>query len=108
MAIPEEKLVELKEALLADKKRLEDKIVALKDMDFGSSPGLNNEEADEAEERSNTLATIETFETRLEGISVALKKFEMDSYGKCEKCNGDMSLALLEANPESSTCKECK
>ena len=108
MAVPEDKLNELKESLLSDKKRIEHKISILKETDFGDSPGTDNEEADETEELANQLATVSVLEKRLDNIGFALEKIEKGEYGVCESCKNDISLELLQANPESHTCKECK
>lgn len=108
MAIPREKLNELKESLLADKERIENKISILEETDFGDSPGTDNEEADEYEEQANQLATVKVLQERVENINSALEKIEKGTYGVCESCNEEISLDLLQANPESKTCKGCK
>ena len=103
-----DQLEKFQEHLLSEQKRLRDKISSLKDTDFGSSPGEDNEEADESEEIANSLATIEVLQERLDGIDAALGKIEAGTYGTCQVCGGAISLDLLEANPESPSCKECK
>ena len=109
MTIPKDKLAELKETLLQEKERIQKNMKVLtKNMDFGDSPGMDNEEADESEETANELATIETLKDRVDNIDSALEKMAAGTYGVCDNCKGDIELELLEANPESAVCKKCK
>ncbi len=109
MAIPKDKLDQLKQTLLGEKKRIEENIKVLgKDMDFGDSPGVDNEEADESEEAINTLATIKTLKERVTNIDIALGRMEFGTYGVCEDCGKEIEPELLNANPESAVCKGCK
>ena len=108
MAIPQEKLNELKELLIDDQTRIKEKLELLKNMDFGDSPGADNEEADETEEMANKLGTIEALEERVENIGAALERIEAGAYGTCEKCGGEIELEVLEVNPEGALCKGCK
>lgn len=41
-------------------------------------------------------------------IENALKKFQTNEYGICEKCGGDISLQRLEALPYAKLCLDCK
>ena len=109
MAIPKEKLSKFQEVLLGEKERILRNIKALgEDVDFGDSPGIDNEEADEGEEAANKLANIKTLKERVANIDIALGKVNSGTYGVCQDCGKDIELELLEANPESAVCKECK
>lgn len=109
MNIEPTKLQELKETLLSEKARIQENIGVLqKDLDFGDSPGMDNEEADESEEAANELNTIQTLQDRIVNIDAALQRMEAGTYGVCEDCGQDIDLALLEANPESAVCRDCK
>ncbi len=108
MTISKDKLNQFKETLLEEKQRIEKNIKVIGDMDFGDSPGMDNEKADEVEEAANMLPTIETLKGRIDNIDAALEKMESGTYGTCESCEGEIGLELLEANPESATCEECK
>ena len=109
MAISKDKLDGLKETLLNEKERILRNIKALgEDVDFGDSPGIDNEEADEGEEATNKLANIKTLKERVANIDIALGKVNSGTYGVCQDCGKDIELELLEANPESAVCKECK
>ena len=109
MAISKDKLDGLKETLLNEKERILRNIKALgEDVDFGDSPGIDNEEADEGEEAANKLANIKTLKERVTNIDIALGKVNSGTYGICQNCGKDIELELLEANPESAICKKCK
>ena len=109
MAISKDKLDGLKETLLNEKERILRNIKALgEDVNFGDSPGIDNEEADEGEEATNKLANIKTLKERVANIDIALGKVNSGTYGVCQDCGKDIELELLEANPESAVCKECK
>lgn len=106
--VPQDKLTELAKLLEQDGDRIEKKLAVLRSGDFGDAPGLDNEDADEAEEMSNTLATIQVLERRLLDIKDALERIAIGTYGSCTRCHGEISVELLEADPESSLCKGCK
>ena len=109
MAISKEKLDGLKQVLLEEKKRIEENIEILgADLEFGDSPGLDNEEADEGEEAANNLSAVTLLKDRVANIDTALTKMESGTYGICEHCGEEIELELLEANPESRVCRECK
>jgi DnaK suppressor protein len=108
MAIPKEKLDQLEKTLREDKKRIEEKLKVLQDMDFGDSPGLDNEEADETEEMANKLGTIETLKDRLDNIDAALQRMADGKYGLCTNCGQEMEVEILEASPEGALGRECK
>jgi len=109
MTIPKEKLEQLKQTLLEERKRIQENIKVLgKNMDLGDSPGMDNEEADESEEADNELGAIEVLKERIANMDVALGKMESGTYGACEDCGENIELELLEVNPESAVCRECK
>jgi RNA polymerase-binding transcription factor DksA len=106
--IPKEKLAELAKLLKQDGDRIEKELEVLKNDEFGDTPGLDNEEADEVEEMSNTLATVQVLERRLLDIKDALARITAGTYGSCIRCHKEISLELLKADPESGLCKDCK
>jgi len=109
MTISKDKLDQLKNALMGEKVRIEKNMKVLeKDLDFGDSPGLDNEEADESEEAANEFNTMDMLKSRVNKIENALAKMESGKYGICEDCGEEIELELLEVNPESTSCKECK
>ena len=44
----------------------------------------------------------------LTDIADALQKIEDGTYGECENCGEDISIARLEANPIAKLCVDCK
>ena len=108
LMIPKEELAELAELLEKDRERLEQELATLRNDEFGDAPGMDNEEADETEELSNTLTTVKVLERRLVDIKDALARIAAGTYGICTRCHQPISLELLEADPESGLCKDCK
>ena len=99
----------LKSKLEREKKDLEKQILELeKPVDFGSESDHFEEEADEAEEFGKNLGMAETFKARLNDVGHALGKIAKGGYGKCEKCGGEVELDVLNIDPESRYCKQCK
>ena len=103
--------MDLKDKLL---KEQEDIIKQLKDLgevpDMGSDTEGETfeEEADEAEEYSKNLGIKQVLKERLLEIKNALDKISRGAYGKCENCGKEIEPKLLEVNPESRYCKNCK
>ena len=58
------------------------------------------------DELSSQLVEVESRE--LTHISVALKRMQEGTYGKCEGCDGKIPLARLQALPYASTCINCQ
>lgn len=75
--------------------------------DFGSDVDTD-EETDESEEYGNVMSIVQTLKNRLSDIETALKKINNGKYGICEDCGKKISEKLLEINPESKLCQECK
>ena len=110
----------LKEKLLAEKERLEKELseFATKDPkvkgdwdakfpNYGDENSDQDENSDEVEEYAADIALEHTLELRLKDIDDALEKIEKGTYGKCEKCGGEIPKERLEANPEARDCIEC-
>ncbi len=75
--------------------------------DFGSDVDPD-EETDESEEYGNEMSIVQTLKERLSDIELALKKINNGKYGVCENCQKEISSEVLEINPESRLCRECK
>ena len=101
-------LEKLKTLLLKEKESLEERLKKLTKVDFGDDIDSLDEEADEAEEIATNIPLVNTFRDRLKGINEALEKMEAGTYGVCENCSKEISMDLLEVNPESKLCKDCK
>jgi RNA polymerase-binding transcription factor DksA len=65
-----------------------------------------NEAADRNEEYHINSIVLDELTTRYENISIALKKIENGSYGKCEICDTEIETDRLDANPAARTCKK--
>lgn len=62
------------------------------------------ERSEDYEERSIKLNSLET---RLADIKVALEKIDNGGFGICENCEKKIEEDRLEVNPAAKTCKEC-
>ena len=99
------------------KRKLEEELAILeqdlkeleKTPDFGDdATDLGAEEADEAEETSTNIALMQPLKERLQEVNDALSKIINGGYGICEKCKAEIEEKLLEVNPESRLCRNCK
>ena len=79
-----------------------------KPVDFGSDIDSGDEEADETEEADNRLTIANDLHERLNQVKVALEKIGEGKYGACEKCGNEISAEILDIDPESRFCKNCK
>ncbi|MBI2054676.1 MAG: hypothetical protein HYT39_01100 [Candidatus Sungbacteria bacterium] len=107
---------ELKQALEAEKTRLEKSLAGFATRDkkdpenWGvkypdmtsrgiSKEDLTDENADEVEEFDALLETEDALEDRLREVNRALQKIDTDKYGLCEKCSEPIPMERLSANP---------
>lgn len=79
-----------------------------KPVDMGDDIDSFEEEADEATEMAANAGMVETLKRRAHRVDDALRKMDKGEYGKCEKCGKDIEPQLLEIDPESRYCRECK
>ena len=63
--------------------------------------------ANEVENFVNEESIVNTLSKNLTKIENALTKIENNTYGKCEKCNAEISLERLKIVPETTTCTNC-
>lgn len=101
-------IVKFKQKLEKEKKEILEELKTHKDIaDFGSDVDPD-EETDESAEYGNIMSVVQTLKNRLVDIELALKKIKNGKYGVCEKCKKKISEKLLEIDPESRLCRECK
>jgi len=103
-----ERINQLKARLLGDKDRLEKDLEAVSPANMEANPGDEEEQADEVEEMAGRVALAEVIRRRLRRIRSALTKMQNKAYGICENCGKKIEEKLLEIDPESRFCKECK
>jgi len=104
----ETQLEKVKEDLVASRNDLLKEIGDLENTDFGNDIDSGEEETDETEEAINNESTKELLKTRLRAVEDALEKIEKGTYGICENCNAPLSAEMIEIDPESRLCRECK
>ncbi len=103
-----DRIKQLKTRLLGDKDRLEKELEALNPAGASTAPGDQEEQADEVEEMASKFALAQVIGRRLQRVKKALTKMKGGGYGVCEKCGKEIELELLEIDPESRLCRECK
>ncbi|MEP7162621.1 MAG: TraR/DksA C4-type zinc finger protein [Candidatus Moraniibacteriota bacterium] len=115
MALDEKTLAQLKEQLLAEKKRLEEELGRIGtptggegtyETKFESIGDDEDENATEVEGYADNLAVEETLEAELKDVSDALGKMEAGKYGICEKTGKEIPLERLMAYPAARTIIE--
>jgi len=79
-----------------------------KPVDFGHETENPDEEIDATEEMGNQMAVADDLKRRLEEVNAALGKIRVGTYGKCEECGKEIEAAVLDIDPESRFCKNCK
>jgi RNA polymerase-binding transcription factor DksA len=72
----------------------------------GSPFGKREEEASETADLENMMAQEQRIIDQLADIETALKKFELGTFGICEKCGKPIEIARLEAIPTARLCME--
>jgi DnaK suppressor protein len=66
-----------------------------------------DDNAHEVEDYGGKLALENTLEKRLQSIISALRRIDEGTYGKCEKCGGEIAQERLEVSPEATICMKC-
>ena len=92
-----------------DKKVPYDYDTRFPELDVVSRPSAPDENATEIDNYGNLLAVEHALELRLKEVGEALEKIKKNdgSFGKCEKCQGDIELERLKANPAAKLCLSC-
>lgn len=107
--ISNEEIEKYKSQLEQEKRRVITEIENSNPQDFGSDVESDmSEEADEAEEMNDQLAVQASLKETLNEIDMALAKIQKGTYGKCEKCGGEIEKKVLDLVPESALCENCK
>lgn len=63
--------------------------------------------ADKYEEETTNEGVLGTLEERLKEVTEALVRIESQTFGICKKCNKNIEIEKLEANPATTTCLAC-
>ena len=105
----------MKDALLNEKKRLEEELSQIaekKGKKFVTVyPEYGNKDEDNAAEitiHELNLALDKNLEKLLSGVIKALAKVENGTYGHCDNCNEEIPVERLEAFPAADFCITCK
>ncbi len=63
---------------------------------------------DALQQQSMALTTRRKIETRLARVKHALSKFEAGDFGYCQRCDEEIGIDRLQAQPESALCLRCQ
>jgi DnaK suppressor protein len=117
MTIDQNTLADIKKALLEEKKSLEENLSRIaKPIDpqkgeyepvFDEVGNDRESNTTEVEEYADNLPVEMTLEKKLQDIIAALAKIEDGTYGMCEKCQQEIAIDRLKANPSAKTCIAC-
>ncbi|MGZ8605601.1 MAG: TraR/DksA family transcriptional regulator [Actinomycetota bacterium] len=110
--IEETKLVELREALEAQRENLRREIA-----DQGGDPDSDDaaidvergfaDSAHSTAERARLLSVMKALRSNLRWVGRALKKMELGTYGTCERCGDAIPIERLDALPWAILCVDC-
>lgn len=96
-----------KKALEQEKAELIKKIQAHETpTDFGNEVD-EEEEKNEDEEFSNTIALAKAYRDRVAEIQDALDKIDNERFGRCENCENEIGDEALQKNPAQKNCHTC-
>lgn len=95
------------EALLEKFAKEDDKPKGDWDTEFPDFTKKLEESADEVEEYDSLRSIEHSLELRLKRTNEALEKIKKGTYGKCEKCEKQISEKRLDLVPEAKLCKDC-
>ncbi|MDQ3646217.1 MAG: TraR/DksA family transcriptional regulator [Actinomycetota bacterium] len=59
-------------------------------------------------ERSEAVGHLDQLQTQRDAVEAALIRIAEGSYGKCERCGGEIPIERLDALPTASLCVTCK
>jgi len=114
----QEIIIELKEKILLEKKKLEKELNQVAQADphspshyEASFPQYGDEEEENAAEVgafTTNISLEKILTSSLRDIDNALKRIEENTYGICKYCNKEIDSARLRARPASSACISCK
>lgn len=113
--LDEKTLESLKAKLLEDKTRIEKELnmIANKEQDGeyeAKFEDFGRDEEDNAEEVENYATKVsitESLEKSLNDINGGLERMRAGTYGKCEKCSGEINPERLQVYPAARNCMKC-
>ncbi|MEI8061229.1 MAG: TraR/DksA family transcriptional regulator [Candidatus Berkelbacteria bacterium] len=106
MTIDEKFIAKQQKALLAEKQKLEKKMVELeKYPDYGSG---DDDNAKEYEDFENNLSIEKQLKTLNKEITAALKTIDNGTYGKCSVCKKEIESDRLKSMPYAAVCVVCQ
>jgi DnaK suppressor protein len=86
-------------------------VIAQSEAEGGENLGYGNHMADDASEafeQAKELALHQNAQRLLVQVESALVRFELGSFGLCERCGEEIDPARLEALPYAALCLHCQ
>jgi DnaK suppressor protein len=77
------------------------------DSDMVEACADENEYASRLSEKSLQVALRERGARRIAQLREALARVDLDDFGICDECGGDIGLARLKAQPAATLCIQC-
>lgn len=105
---------EITSKLLKTQAEIEKQIASLKKNDpFADPEHANDNAAVDTDVREQTYhdtvqAEIDSLQSRMEEVTLAISKVEKGQYGYCARCSKDIPVARLELVPEAQYCVDCE
>lgn len=113
MSLPTNFLEQLKQKLLHEKKEIEQQKMGLEKEEPYLEPGRTEINADLIEDAQEDVAqacysVVKGSVSKMYAqVQKALAKLHLGTYGKCEKCHGEIDPARLKAFPAATLCLKC-
>lgn len=110
----EDILQKRKEELLAEKRRVEERIAQLKSQDPFSDPGrvtdnaASDTEASEESDHDRVASIVSELTVQREAIRAALLRIGTGTYGKCLNCGNQIEESRLNILPTATLCLSCE
>jgi DnaK suppressor protein len=106
-----ERIERLRGYLLEQQASLKQQLEALADASQEANVGLGNhmaEDATAAFEQATTVSLRRGHVRALAEVESALGRMADSSYGRCDRCGGEIDFARLKAVPEATLCMNCQ
>ncbi len=104
-------LEELHQALLVERRRLEEVLQLTKEgakpVDLGTPIGRLSR-MDALQQQAMTKASRSTLETKLLQVRASLEAYRKGVYGECRSCEEPIGYPRLKARPEAPFCLSCQ
>lgn len=107
--LTDKQLAELKDKVLAEVERIENKLISEKLLMVNESSGRDEVDSANDEIIKHTELRFATRETLyLKKLRKTMSHIQSDEYGLCQDCGNEINFQRLQARPTSTMCITCK